>query len=240
MEIKFTLLLLGSYLLGSIPAAYIAARMSRGVDIRKYGSGNVGGSNLLKIASKRAAIPAFVFDVAKGWLPVILAKLVGLSLTLQIAVGLAAITGHNWPVFLRFNGGRGIATTLGVTLAVMPAVAVILAGLGFAAIPFHIMAVVTILVLWGFPLSAWLSSLPAINFLLGWSLTPGEKLTVTIALAGIPLIAIVRRLTAPKSEFTSTVSPFELFINRLFLDRDIKDGKAWVNRNLNNSGEGRK
>ncbi len=232
MEIKFVLLFLGAYLLGSVPAAYIAARLSRGVDIRNYGSGNVGGSNLWRVASKRAAIPAFVFDVAKGALPVFLAKLTSLSLVQQVVIGLAAIAGHNWSVYLRFSGGRGIATTLGVTLVLMPKIALTLLGIVVISIPFHLMAVVSIIALAGFPLSAWLSKLPAMHYLLGWSLGSAEKLLVTLALTGIPLIALAKRLLAPRSEFTKTVSPAELLINRLLYDRDIQDGKAWVNRNL--------
>ncbi|GAH54098.1 unnamed protein product, partial [marine sediment metagenome] len=114
MAIEFGLLTLGAYLLGSVPAAYLAARWFRGIDIRQYGDGNVGASNLLRLTSKRIAIPVVIFDLGKGALMVWMAQLLGLDTTQQVTVGLAAVIGHNWPVFLRFNGGRGIFTSLGV------------------------------------------------------------------------------------------------------------------------------
>ena len=109
-----------AYLLGSVPAAYLAARFIRGIDLRKYGSGNVGASNLAKSASAKLAIPVFLFDIGKGYLVVFLAGLAGQGLFYQIIIGILAVVGHNWPLFLGFRGGRGIATSLGVVLAVSP------------------------------------------------------------------------------------------------------------------------
>jgi glycerol-3-phosphate acyltransferase PlsY len=113
VSIEFVLLLLGAYLLGSVPAAYLAARWSRGIDIRQYGSGNIGVSNLWRSTSKWLAMPVIIFDFGKGMLLVWIAQLLGLGIDQQVAIGLAAIIGHNWPVFLRFSGGRGLLTTLG-------------------------------------------------------------------------------------------------------------------------------
>ena len=236
---KFALLIIASYLLGSVPAAYIAGRLSKGIDIRDYGSGNVGGSNLMKVVPKQVAAIAFVYDVVKGFIPPYLSRIFGLSLAEQITVGLAAIAGHNWPVFLRFNGGRGIATTLGVTIFIMPRITVILLAIVLLSILFHAMAVATIIALFGFPLSGAISGLPLMKFFLNWSLNPAERPYVTLALLGIPLIAVIRRLLAPKSEFTNTVNPRELFFNRLFFDRDVRDGKAWVTRNMDRLKEKR-
>ena len=104
MAIEFGLLTLAAYLLGSVPAAYLAARWSRGIDIRRFSDGNVGVSNLLRLTSKRVGIPIIFFDLAKGMPMVGVAQLVGLEIYQQVVVGLAAIIGHNWSVFLRFSG----------------------------------------------------------------------------------------------------------------------------------------
>ena len=118
MVTEFILLIVGGYLMGSVPATYLAARWSRRVDLRKHGSGNVGGANLFKVTSKRIAIPASIFDFGKAMPAIAVAHVIGLDITQQVIIGLAAVVGHNWPVFLRFSGGRGIATTMGVTFIV--------------------------------------------------------------------------------------------------------------------------
>jgi len=120
VAIELGLLILGAYLLGSVPAAYLAAKWSRGIDIRRFSDGNVGATNLLRFTSKRIAIPVIIFDVGKGAVMIWAAQLLGLDTTQQITVGLAAIIGHSWPVFLRFNGGRGMLTTLGVVFILVP------------------------------------------------------------------------------------------------------------------------
>jgi glycerol-3-phosphate acyltransferase PlsY len=110
VSIEFWLLMLCAYIIGSVPLAYFVAKRSRGIDIRDHGSGNVGASNLLSLTSWRVAAPVFVFDFLKGMIAVWLAWRLGLSLTEQTLVALAAICGHNWSLFLRFRGGRGVLT----------------------------------------------------------------------------------------------------------------------------------
>ncbi len=215
------LLILGAYLLGSVPAAYIAARFTRGVDIREYGSGNVGVSNLLKVTSKWLVIPVALFDLGKGALAVWVAQLLGLGLLEQVIAGLAVIAGHNWPVFLRFSGGRGILTVAGVLSILSPWLAIAGVILAFLAIPFGLMAVTTLLVIALFPIASWFLSKP---------LGIEEPRILTLGLLAILLIVIIRRLTAPRTSVTDSVSRGELMINRLFWDRDIRDRKAWINR----------
>ncbi|MFA4984873.1 MAG: glycerol-3-phosphate 1-O-acyltransferase PlsY [Candidatus Omnitrophota bacterium] len=113
-----------SYLLGSIPNAYIFGRVFGGIDIRKAGSGNVGATNALRILGKRAGITVLLLDILKGFLAVILlggifsSRITVISQeSLRIVLGVACIIGHNWPLFLGFKGGKGIATSLGVMLA---------------------------------------------------------------------------------------------------------------------------
>lgn len=111
-----------SYLLGSIPTSYLLVRLIKKVDIRNYGSGNVGATNVYRVAGKLPALAALLGDIVKGTLAVtLLAQLFGLtrlpqSGLWQTILGLAVVCGHNWPLFLRFRGGKGVAATLGVYL----------------------------------------------------------------------------------------------------------------------------
>jgi len=115
------LFLLLAYLLGSLPSSYVAGRL-RGVDLREQGSGNLGATNVYRVLGAVAAVPVVIFDVAKGFVP---ASLFpgwdgSADARLAIAYGLAAIAGHVWPVFLKFRGGKGVATGAGVLLALAP------------------------------------------------------------------------------------------------------------------------
>jgi glycerol-3-phosphate acyltransferase PlsY len=109
-----TIAILISYLLGSISFSILFAKWLRKIDIREHGSGNAGATNTLRVLGKGPAICVFLLDIAKGSAGV----LIGLWLGdggdwVAVACGLAAIGGHNWPVFFRFKGGKGIATTVG-------------------------------------------------------------------------------------------------------------------------------
>jgi glycerol-3-phosphate acyltransferase PlsY len=112
-----------SYLVGSIPTAYIFGRLLKGIDIRKFGSGNVGATNALRVLGRGPGISVLVLDILKGFIVVTLladilsSAVTGASVeTLRIIFGLSCICGHNWTVFLRFKGGKGIATTFGFLL----------------------------------------------------------------------------------------------------------------------------
>lgn len=114
-----------SYLLGSISFSILVARWLKKIDIRQHGSGNAGATNTLRVLGKGPGIAVFLLDIAKGILAVWIGRWVGADTAswLPISCGLAAIVGHNWPVYFRFKGGKGIATTVGVmaTLAFVPA-----------------------------------------------------------------------------------------------------------------------
>ena len=110
-----------AYLVGSIPTAYWYAKYFHGIDIRQHGSGNVGATNSLRVLGKKAGIIVLIFDLLKGLLPVLLARYLGFSEEQTFAIGIVAILGHIWSVFANFKGGKGIATSLGVILAVSPA-----------------------------------------------------------------------------------------------------------------------
>ena len=129
---KFVSVVIMGYLLGSIPFGVLIGRLMAGVDIRQYGSGRMGMTNVLRTAGKKAAAIAACLDVLKGVLAVVFAGLiVGKSylvvgdfalgmLVAQVLAALAAIVGHIWPVFLKFRGGRGVATFWGGLLALCP------------------------------------------------------------------------------------------------------------------------
>ena len=109
------------YLLGSIPSAYIAARLIKGKDIRRIGGGNVGARNTFQEVGKGAGIAVGIFDVGKGAAAVAIAQwALDVPETFVLAVGLAAVVGHIWPIYLKFSGGNGLATTIGVLAILMP------------------------------------------------------------------------------------------------------------------------
>src|SRR5919206_3963029 len=113
------LLLLGGYVLGSIPTGFLAGR-AWGVDVRREGSGNIGMANVLRTAGKWPAVITLLGDMLKGFAPVYLARLVIESEWVISAVALAAVVGHCWPVFLGFKGGKAVATGAGTTIALAP------------------------------------------------------------------------------------------------------------------------
>ena len=115
------LLLLGGYILGSVPTGIIAGR-AYGVDVRRSGSGNIGMANVLRTAGKGAAVITMVGDMLKGFVPVLLARLLTTNDWVVAAVALAAVVGHCWPIFLGFKGGKGVATGAGTSIALAPVV----------------------------------------------------------------------------------------------------------------------
>jgi len=116
------MLIVGAYLLGSIPFGLLVARAWGGVDLRRVGSGNIGATNVLRAVGKGAAAFTLLGDIGKGAVAVALGRWFGMSATLLAVVALAAVVGHLLPLFGGFRGGKGVATTLGVILAAMPAV----------------------------------------------------------------------------------------------------------------------
>lgn len=116
-------LLLAAYLLGSIPFAIISSRAFGLEDPRRYGSGNPGATNVLRSGSKGAAITTLIGDCLKGWLAVWAAQQLGFGAVEAALAGLAAFFGHVFSVFLRFNGGKGVATALGVLAGIHGGVA---------------------------------------------------------------------------------------------------------------------
>jgi glycerol-3-phosphate acyltransferase PlsY len=114
------LLIAVGYGLGSIPTGLLIARWQKGVDIRQYGSGNIGMTNVLRAVGKRAAALTLVGDLAKGLIPVLLARAWLISPWAIGLVALAAVVGHMYPLYAGFHGGKGVATTLGAFISLLP------------------------------------------------------------------------------------------------------------------------
>jgi glycerol-3-phosphate acyltransferase PlsY len=113
--------IIGSYLVGSIPSGMVIGKL-RGIDIREYGSGNIGTTNVLRTLGARFGAIVLVADVLKGVIAVLLARYIIETPTGEMAAGFAAVAGHDWSLFLKFKGGRGVATSLGALLPMaMPA-----------------------------------------------------------------------------------------------------------------------
>ncbi len=120
LSMTLALWLLASYLLGAVPASYWLGR-ARGIDLRQVGSGNLGATNLYRAAGWGAAIPAGLFDVAKGAVPVLVfGPRAGGGIWIPVLLGAAAVVGHVFSVFVAFKGGKGVATAAGVVLGIAP------------------------------------------------------------------------------------------------------------------------
>jgi glycerol-3-phosphate acyltransferase PlsY len=116
------LLVLAADLVGAIPASYIAGRLAKGIDLRQHGSGNLGATNAFRVLGAKVAAPVVIFDILKGTLPVVAFSRWDGSADWrwELAYGAAAIIGHVFPVYMRFRGGKGVATSAGVFLALAP------------------------------------------------------------------------------------------------------------------------
>ncbi len=125
-------LILISYLLGSIPFGLLWGRLA-GIDVRAAGSGNIGATNVNRLLGKKFGIATLLCDVGKGILPMIAAAYLGFSENVVLACGLAAFSGHLFPVYLKFQGGKGVATALGIFLYLSPAACAIVVAV-FAAL----------------------------------------------------------------------------------------------------------
>lgn len=113
------------YFVGAVPFGVLIGQRTAGVDVRRLGSGNIGATNVLRVLGAQAAVLVLAMDVAKGIAAVLIGRwLVGGNVA-PLLTGVAAVIGHNWSVFLRFEGGKGVATTAGVVIASMPLTALI-------------------------------------------------------------------------------------------------------------------
>ncbi len=211
------ILAIAAYLIGSIPTAYVAVRLTKGRDIRQLGSGSISSSNAGAILGWWAAILIGCFDLMKGAVCVWIADALDRNLGQQLAVGLATVAGHNWSIFLRFHGGRGLATMVGVIMATAPLqllMFIIVALLGYTftgGVPFWLGLSTLLLPFWGYALEQG-SAIIAGNF------------------AMIALV-FMKRLTT-NMEALPRHGKARVLLNRLLLDRDTRDRESWVRRRV--------
>ncbi len=213
------------YLVGAVPTAYIIARWVRGIDIRTHGSGNVGASNIGHHLGKRYGILVGIFDaLVKGVAPVLVVRALGQDLTYQALAGAGSIVGHNWSIYLKFSGGRGLAIIMGslLVLAWKEFIALILVSLLGWAI-FRSIALWTGIGLVLLPL---------------WALIFREPAEIAVYTVIALILAILKRILSnpgselPDQRWRDKVLP------RLLYDRDTMKAGGWVKRSPNQGENG--
>ena len=213
------LFIVGAYLWGAVPSSYLAGRYLKGIDIRRYGSGNVGAANLMTHVGRRTGFLVGTFDcLAKGALPVALAKAFDAGDAVQAGAGLAAIMGHSWSPYIRFTGGRGVATAIGVLFGSLMwpeflIMTVVMGGIGRLA--FRETG------LWTF---ISLLALPVLAFVFD---RPPEILAMTL---GIGILLLAKRLTANWERPVSGYPLVQVLAYRALWDRDVPRNVQWTGR----------
>lgn len=229
-------LYLYAFFIGSVPTAFLIGKIVKGIDIREYGSGNVGGTNVYYHVGKVWLLPLGLFDIfVKGsspfWIGMYLLDLDGASLHLVMA-SLGVLIGNNWSIFLKFAGGRGIALVLGALFAVAPIqLGIFIATTAVGLTIFRSSAIWVLISL---------ISLPVWTVVLGevfdtaitavWFMRTGEPLTITLLCIGYLLLVILKRLLSNGQPLPKDIPLKLLLVNRLLRDRDTKERSSWVSR----------
>ena len=225
MTVTDGVLIVAAYLLGGIPTAYLVARFVAGIDIRSYGSGNVGASNALAHLGAKAGVAIGLFDlIGKGILPVFLSRALDAGLGVQVAVGLAAVAGHNWSPFIRFTGGRGVGTAGGVMLGFALWYEALIATILIAGIGRFVLkdtSLLTLVALIALPITAIAVSV------MGLAGRPTEVVLMCM-LIGVLLAA--KRLTANWERLSVEQSVLQTLICRILWDRDVPKREGWTDR----------
>ena len=223
MVVEPILLIVAAYLLGSIPAAHLATRWLKGVDLRQYGSGTVSASMVWEHTARWAFIPVGLFDIAKGAFPAWIGLRLGMGTQVAVAAGLAAAVGHNWSIYLGFIGGRGLSCFMGIWLVIFP---------------------------WGAP---WMATLLIVGWRLGdsapWALASlvtllllthfeGRLELVAPTAGAMLLLTLVKRLEANRRPLPPPgPEQRRVILYRLLLDRDIAPHQDWIRQQPNERGK---
>ena len=219
------LLIGGAHLWGAVPSSYLVGRYRKGIDIRRYGSGNVGATNLMAQVGNWTGFLVGTFDcLAKGALPVFLGQILDTGDAVRAGAGLAAVVGHSWSPYIRFTGGRGVATAIGVLFGFfmwpeMLILTVVLGGLGRLA--FHETGFWTFISLLVLPMLAFIFD------------RPPELLAMTL---GIGILLLAKRLTANWERPDSGYPMIQVLAFRALWDRDVPRKVQWTGRRP--AGEG--
>jgi len=210
------LVIIFGYLLGSISSAYLAGRWLKGIDLRRYGSGTVSGTGVYKHVAKWAVVVVGLFDVGKGALPTWLGIRLGLGLPLALAAGLVAVVGHNWPFYLEFKGGRGLATMTGILLVVFPwGTLWLLAILGLGGL-LRYTALAALVGVTTLPFLSWITEKPP---------------AVAWACGGMLLLTVAKRLEANRLPLPPPgAKRRQALMRRLLFDRDVGPRETWTER----------
>ena len=209
-------MLVVGYLVGSIPTAYLAGKWIKGIDLREFGSGTVSASMVWEHVAKWALFPVGIFDILKGAIPVWISLALNFPIQNAALVGLFAVLGHNWPIYLKFHGGRGLSPFLGILFVLFPygfLLMVIALGIGFVL---DISAPLILIIL---------GVLPVLSDHLN-----GPSVALFLSL-GMLVITAIKRLEANQRPFPKEKKAcLRVIFFRLFFDRDIMDHQAWLHR----------
>ena len=213
-------LYLYAYLIGAVPTAYVIGRLVRGIDIREYGSGNVGGTNVFYNVGRAWTLPLGIFEIfVKGgspiWIGMFALDMERSSFSLMGAP-LIAIAGNNWSAFLKFTGGRGIALVSGALLALAYPELIV-----FAAVAIGGWAIFRSSGVWVY---ISLALLPL------WSLLFGEPPAISWLCVGILALVSAKRLTSNWTPMPEGSPRGRVLFNRLFRDRDVSHREEWLDR----------
>ena len=207
-----------AYIIGSIPTAYVIGRLVKGIDIRQYGSGNVGGSNLFLHVSKGWVFPLGFFEILiKGVSPIAMGLYVfdlDRSSPFLIGAGLVVLAGNNWSFFLRFTGGRGIAVTIGLLFALAPRELGIFIAVAMAG--------------WYISRSSGIWVLISLTLVPLWSFLLGEPLAVIWFSAAVLGLVSLKRLVGNWTPLPEGMPAIKVLVNRLLKDRDTSPRDQWV------------
>ena len=219
-------LFVAAYLLGSIPTAYVIGRLAKGIDIRKYGSGNVGGGNVIQHVGKKWFVPQMVSDfLIKGagtiWFS---AYVGGIDWNSPWLIGppLLVLVANNWSPFLKFQGGRGLGVAAGMVLALSPVIMVIALVIYFGGYLLSKSAGVWAL--------AALLALPVLFFVFPPGLKMLDGLTGVWFSLGVLGLVVLKRLSSNWAPLPDDIPRRKVFFNRLVRDRDVDDRAQWVGR----------
>ena len=221
-------LFIASYLIGSIPMGWLLVRIFYKKDLHKYGSGNVGASNVMTTTHNYLLTAiCVIFDFSKGALCMLIAREIGLPIYVQMIAGLGAIIGHDYSIFLKFSGGRGILTTLGVYFFISPWLALLALLVAAVFVPWHHLALGC--VAGALSVLAAVSIFPETFGLVGMedlaSVSTGVSLTV--------ILIFIRRLIARRTQLSQNEPLWRIVLCRLFFDRDIPNREAWIHQDRN-------